>query len=175
MGVQGWWIMIAAVLPQQGALTSDNREWTELFCHWRTEKGFVYAGSWGQWVAQVDSSIHEVDLSGICEDPNSFYMSTSTPVKVRASSSVAKVSQRHSGWSDSIKSLKDCKEDRQCQKWTGAERFEEQSCARNFHAMCFHSLPSIPRLPAALGGCIALIQAYNFGSQFEVLPESEWD
>jgi len=35
-------------------------------------------------------------------------MSTSTPGKVRASNFIAEVSQRHSSWSESIKSLKDC-------------------------------------------------------------------
>lgn len=39
------------------------------------------------------------------------FTSTSTPAKVRASNSMAKVSQRHSGWSESLKSLKDCKQD----------------------------------------------------------------
>lgn len=74
---------------------------------------------------------------------------------------------------ESITSLKDCKQDGQCQTLTGAERLEEQSCARNFCAMCFHSLPLIMKLPAALGGCITLTQACIFRFQSEVLPG--WD
>lgn len=74
---------------------------------------------------------------------------------------------------ETIMSLKDCKQDRQCQTLTGAERSEEQSCARNFCAMCFHSLPLILKLPAALGGCIILTQACIFRPQSEVLPG--WD
>lgn len=160
MCAQGLWITIAAVLARQVALTLDNRGVNRTLVTIELGKHL----SMHMFETNEEHKVILWSVKSIFQESVKIpIVFTWVPVKVRASNSMAKVSQRHSGWSEHSKCLKDHKQDGQCQKWTGAERSEEQSCARNFCTMCFYSLPSSLRLPAALGGCITQIRAVYSG------------
>lgn len=70
----GGWLQLSCHSKLLSLWTTE--EWTERFCHCRTVKGYAYAHVWSQQGAQSHSPVCEVDLSGICEGPNSFHLST---------------------------------------------------------------------------------------------------